>query len=205
MNIIIVVNNQENTKSIIERINNTKFKIKKTFVVYDFNDIENIINNEKEGLIIINQKVKLCENKNFNFDNYSICKYNLLSSKDSMNLNCQSISNNNEYLVVKKVINEMNVIGYNFKYKGTQYLLECITYIINQNNMDLLDNLNKNVYEYVATKYNKSLSNIKTNIIKATEYVNIYQDKDILLNYFSISIDITPKFVISTILNKLLF
>lgn len=40
------------------------------------------------------------------------------------------------------------------------------------NNLDLLDNLESNVYKYVSFKYNKSLNNIKTNIIKATMKIN---------------------------------
>lgn len=40
------------------------------------------------------------------------------------------------------------------------------------NNLDLLDNLESNVYKYVSSKYNKSLNNIKTNIIKATMKIN---------------------------------
>ena len=46
--------------------------------------------------------------------------------------------------------------------------------------------------------------NVKTNIIKATNYVYRYQDKEVLYKYFSINIKVTPKLVISIILNKLI-
>jgi len=59
-------------------------------------------------------------------------------------------------------------LGYNWKYKGTNYLLEAIIYIYKNNNLDLLDNLEKNVYKYISCRYNKSINNVKTNIIKAT-------------------------------------
>lgn len=104
----------------------------------------------------------------------------------------------------KKVIWELSNLGYNFKLKGTQYIVETIMYIYKKKNIDLLDNLEENVYKAIAIKNNKSLSNIKTNIIKSTKFVDTYQNKNILYKYFSLDIKITPKLVISTILNKIL-
>lgn len=54
--------------------------------------------------------------------------------------------------------------------------------------MDLIENLESNVYKYIAYKYEKTILNIKTNIINSTRIV---QRKN---KY------ITPKFVISNIL-----
>ena len=104
----------------------------------------------------------------------------------------------------KKVIWELSNLGYNFKLKGTQYIVETIMYIYKKKNIDLLDNLEENVYKAIAIKNNKSLSNIKTNIIKSTKFVDTYQNKNILYKYFSLDIKITTKLVISTILNKIL-
>lgn len=113
---------------------------------------------------------------------------------------------------MKKDIKSYNVIskqllllGYNFKQKGSKYLCESIEYIYKSGNLELVDNLEKNVYKYIALKNNKTLINIKTNIIKATEYVYNNQDKELLYKYFSINNKITPKLVISTILNKMIF
>jgi DNA-binding LytR/AlgR family response regulator len=101
--------------------------------------------------------------------------------------------NNEKENIREKIISELNDIGYNFKYIGTVYLLEAIIYIYKSNNLDLLDNLERNVYKYISFKYNKSVNNIKTNIIKAT--IKISKSKDI---------DYTPKFVISNIVIKML-
>ncbi len=103
----------------------------------------------------------------------------------------------------ERITKELLSLGYNFKLKGTQYLLESIEYISNNKNIDLLENLEKNVYQYIAEKKGKKIINIKTSIIKATNYVYNYQDEEMLNKYFSIKIKITPKLVISTILNKL--
>ncbi len=106
-------------------------------------------------------------------------------------------------IIRQKVLNELLLLGYNFKLKGTQYLLESIMYIYTKKEMNLLENLEKNVYKYISEKNNKSLLNIKTSIIKSTNYVYGYQNKNVLDEYFSIDIKITPKLVISTILEKL--
>lgn len=89
------------------------------------------------------------------------------------------------------IVNELLNIGYNFKHKGTQYIYETIMYIYEKNNMDLIDNLENNVYRYIAYKHNKSILNIKINIINSTKSISEKND------------NITPKYVISKILIKL--
>lgn len=106
--------------------------------------------------------------------------------------------------ISQEIAKELLLLGYNFKLEGTHYLLETISYIYNKNNMKLLKNLEKNVYKEIAIKNGKKILDIKTSIIRATNYVYNYQDEDKLYEYFSINIKITPKLVISTILNKLL-
>lgn len=89
---------------------------------------------------------------------------------------------------------DLQEMGYNFKYRGTLYILDAIEYIYKSNNMDLLENLEKNVYNIIANKYNKSINNIKTNIIKSTNSIqnnnNDYKEN-------------TPKAIITKILIKL--
>lgn len=91
----------------------------------------------------------------------------------------------------EEIIHELLRIGYNFKHKGTQYIYEAIIYIYKRNNMDLIDNLENNVYRYIAKKHNKSILNIKINIINSTKLISEKND------------NITPKHVISKILIKL--
>lgn len=102
----------------------------------------------------------------------------------------------NKKNIKERINEELSKMGYNWKYKGTYYILESILYIYEKNNIDLLDNLEQNVYKYVSFKSNKSINNIKTNIIKST---NKLEDT----NYFIEKP--TPKLVISMILNKLMF
>ena len=92
------------------------------------------------------------------------------------------------------ISSELLNMGDSIKYKGTQYILESIIYIYENNNLDLLDNLEQNVYKHISSKHNKSINNIKTNIIKATNE----REKEKLSLY-----RLTPKLSIMTILNKI--
>lgn len=60
---------------------------------------------------------------------------------------------------------------------------------IGNNNFKMLDNLEKNVYSFVAHKYQTTVTNIKTNIVKATKAIG----KEELYLY--------PKDVITEIVN----
>lgn len=58
--------------------------------------------------------------------------------------------------------------GYNFKLRGTSYIMEAILYVYSNNNMNLLDNLEQNVLKSIALSNEKTLHNIQTSITKAT-------------------------------------
>lgn len=157
------------------------------------------INCVKEPEIIIISEDKQLMNKVIS--DYKI--YNIISKLEKDDILHRKIEeiirniyiSNNKGNIRAFISNELEKIGYNWKYKGTHYILEAIIYIYQSNNMDLLDNLEKNVYKYISYHYNKSVNNIKTNIIKATNYID--KDKQYIENP-------TPKLVISDILNKLI-
>lgn len=69
---------------------------------------------------------------------------------------------------------------------------------------ELLDNLEANVYKIIAYKNNKTINNIKTNIIKATSLAYICQKENKINEYFGFEIKPTPKVVISTVIQKIL-
>lgn len=110
----------------------------------------------------------------------------------------------NKSLIKKRIIEELSYIGYNFKHKGSQYIMETILCIYT-NNKDfyLLNNLEKQIYKYIAYNHNTSINNIKTNIIRATELAYTCQDEDIINNYFNVEIKMKPKDVISKILTEI--
>ena len=100
-------------------------------------------------------------------------------------------SNSKEELS-KKISSELIYIGYNPSHLGTQYIKECI--------------LENYLYKQIAFSHGKSFQNVKSNIIKATNFMYAESDMSILKNYFHFNDNKrkpTPKIVISTILSKL--
>ncbi len=106
----------------------------------------------------------------------------------------------------KKIYSELVHIGYNPSHIGTQYIKECILEIYSNSNNTYTQNLENFIYKKIAFSHNKSLKNVKTNIVKATDYMYTEADMSKIKDYFCFN-DInkkpTPKVVISTILNKL--
>lgn len=106
----------------------------------------------------------------------------------------------------RKIAKELEYIGYEFKYKGTHYLLDTIYELYWQNTDSMIDNLQSGIYPIIAEKYNKTVYNIKSSIGKATDCMYCDCDMDKLVKYFHLSYDTkpTPKQVVFTVINKLL-
>lgn len=105
--------------------------------------------------------------------------------------------------VKNKIINELQNVGYNLSHNGTHYIAESVL-LIAKFKYDS-ENLSKTVYPKVSQIYNKSLNNIKTNIITATDAAYKNMNKDIIKKYLKIPDNIKPtaKMVINTISKKL--
>lgn len=199
INIIIVDKNIQNIVYLVNKINSKeKFK---SYVATTNEEILEIISHIQIDVIFCNKNFTIIHNMKgtpiFNIeDNIKSIKIDECLSEISKKV---LIEEN----IKKKVINQLLLLGYNFKLKGTKYLLESILYIYEKRQMELVENLEQNVYKYIANRNDKTITNIKTNIIKSTNYVYKYQNEKVLYEYFSLDIKITPKLVISTILNKL--
>lgn len=196
-NIIIANKNLQNIVYLVNTIN--YYNMFKSYVATTNEELEKIMSHVQIDAIfrdsdfVIESNIK--EIPIFDTNNI-ISKINEYFSKVS-----KYILYRDEYK--EKITNQLSILGYNFKFKGTKYLLESILYIYEIDNEEAIENLEQNVYKYIAIKNNKTVTNIKTNIIKSTNYVYKFQNKEILYKYFSLNIKITPKLVISTILNKL--
>lgn len=105
----------------------------------------------------------------------------------------------------KLIIHELSFLGFNLNHNGTAYLCETIKLIIRCHNLSLTSNLEKNIYSIISAREHKSVSTIKSNILKAINYMYAECDSKKLMNYFSLSYDTKPqpKLIISTIINKL--
>lgn len=194
----IIANNQINLVFISLDIidSNTTYTLNKLYNI-------NILNINTTFIFYKNNTIK----KNISNLYTKSCVINMDLPLSTIHANIKQIINciNNQFDISKvynNIIDQLLSIGYNFKYKGTQYILDSIFYIYKKNNISLLDNLEKNVFPHICTKYSKSLNNIKTNIIKATNYAYLYQNKNLIKSYFKMDIKPTPKIVISIILDK---
>lgn len=137
-----------------------------------------------------------CLNKGVGFDSIVRRTINIINEIEE---------NNKKIILDSMVTEELLKIGYNFKHNGTKYLKESIIFLLNEQNDDLIENLEKNVYSHIARMHRKSIGNIKNNIVKATNNMYFECNEKFLLEYFSYEYDTkpTPKIVIQTILNKI--
>lgn len=136
----------------------------------------------------------------------SYCLNGNLFSIDSLN-RISNITKNSDFERCKrKVIKELEYIGYNFKYKGSHYISDTILELLGQNPDIMADNLQTDIYPIIAKKYNKTVYNVKSSIGKATDYMYCTCDADKLVRYFHLSYDAkpTPKQVVFTVINKIL-
>lgn len=111
----------------------------------------------------------------------------------------------NEQLIRKVIKEELKYLGYNPKYYGTEYLIEAI-YILYTNGIDGDDNLKKVVYPVIAKKYNKTIQNIKCNIINSTNIMVCECEENKLLEYLEF-FDYSkpgPKKIIDAVLNHII-
>lgn len=109
----------------------------------------------------------------FNKINYNI--NNLINKKQQNEILIED-------MIKKRIINELNYLGYDFLHKGSKYLVESIyiTYTLDSN---YEYNLEKDIYPKVEKKYNQTWNNIKSAIRYATDMM-YYNNKESKLNEY---------------------
>lgn len=109
-----------------------------------------------------------------------------------------------DYELRKMIEYELVSLNYNLTHTGTKYLIESIEYIYKTNIIRKF-NLTKDVYPIISKKYNVELETIKSDIMKATNYMDRYCDKEIKKNYFYCDNNMKPtaKLVMYMVLDKL--
>ena len=166
-----------------------KAKYKKSFIVISGSKLINKIDPDNNNLIY----------------NVLSKKMNLSDIANEINKLIEYKNNKNIHIIRQKVLDEISYLGYNTSYKGTKYLADAIQYTIIHNNMNL-DNLNRDVYPFLAKKYEQSIHNIKCNINRANLYMYYNCNSDRLRKYFSYYDDEKPntKTIIITIMHKII-
>lgn len=103
---------------------------------------------------------------------------------------------------ISKLIMKM---GYNFSHVGTKYLIETIEILYDENDLVMLKSVEKKVYSILAKRHTRNVSTIKSDIIKATNFMNeqaLMRKRRQEVFYESYE-KLTPKGVINTVLLKL--
>ena len=106
-----------------------------------------------------------------------------------------------EVYIKKFILTELKKFNFKVYTKGYKYLKEAIYMCIVDE--DALDNLSKNVFPYIAEKYNeKSYLNVKwcINQVINTMYNNTKQD--IVSKYFNLEYNVKPSLKLITIVCK---
>lgn len=83
----------------------------------------------------------------------------------------------NKKLLRKKIIKLLETSQFDFKLIGTTYILESILYCYENKSDYIFENLEKNVYPYIAQKCHTDLSKVKWAISRATNNMNFHIDK----------------------------
>lgn len=153
----------------------------------------------------VSSKIILCENKK----NSRNSKYQLYLTPQSTYLSIKNdfdilLSNLSERCIRMKIHKILNRLGFDFKLSGTNYLFDAIMYSTLHKNEYVFENLERNVYPYLAEKFNVSVSNIKWSIIRSinnmNSNLNSRKNKKILVEF---SEKITAKLLITEIVNRL--
>lgn len=104
----------------------------------------------------------------------------------------------------KQISVELEKLGYDFHYNGTNYLQDVILQMYLHDEFSV-NSLQRDIYPIVSNTYNKSVHNIKCNINNATELMYCKCEQSKLKNYFNFYDDTKPttKIVVYTVLNKI--
>lgn len=102
----------------------------------------------------------------------TLCIWKNAPIEDTIAVISKFISKKDLELIRKEIIKILENFHFDFKILGTTYLIETILYCYENRADCVFDNLERNVYPYVAQKFHTSLNNVKWNIIRATEIMN---------------------------------
>lgn len=118
------------------------------------------------------------------------------------------VSKENKNLMRKKIIKLLEPFRFDFKLIGTTYIVETILYCYENYSDYVFENLEKNVYPFVALECKTNVENVKWASIRAINSMNAHlslAEKKILFGEFNLDVSekATAKQLISTIVTKI--
>lgn len=129
-------------------------------------NINKILPKIESKIILCKNKEKLRNSKHIMYITHE-ANYNLVQKKfDTFLLNVD------EKHMHKKIHKLLERFGFDFKLTGTNYLFDAIIYSVIHKDEYLFENLERNVYPYVAKKFNVSIGNVKWSIVRSINNMN---------------------------------
>ena len=198
MNVLIIEKDMKYCNKLIKVIGNN-FDLKFCMISSHYEEIENGLKEFDFNLIII--EYELIDEFKSILEKYSNIVMVIYSDKGKNEFNnlyinktdspeevlskLMSLLNNNiiNYSLKLEIKNELKYLGYNPKYCGTKYLFEVIYILLNNEQYNYNDNLEKDIYPIIAKRYGKSVNTIKCNIINATDMMVCECEENKLLEY----------------------
>ena len=224
--LVILNNDIESLKIICNNIINEIPEIQLSGICTNIKEFDNLVNKVKADIILMNYSDyrNSVFRKKSDFPKFKIifCTSKILYKSSSNKLFISQTNNHSEILkLIKDFISTANIdalrldiikqlekdFHFDFKLIGTTYLLESILYCYEKKTEYVFENLEKNVYPYIAKKFNTTPLNVKGAIVRCIDLMNV--NVSISNNYISNNTSInlyekpTAKQIINSIVTKL--
>ncbi len=210
VNALVISNNIDFIQALLNELNSNNLDIKISNIITNYSNIMGLLNSSNFRIVFVDSSIPDANNSSF-FKLYKkkivflsyVANKKMISPRNLKILERLALYNDLPSIRAL-VLNELTTIGYNLKYKGTNYLADTISYILFSQTR-IVDSLQTKVYPLVAKKYGKSVNNIKSSMTKCTETMYCECDIHILQEYFGFYIENRPtvKQVICTVVDKL--
>ena len=224
--LIILNNNLESIKNLCNCILNEVPDVQISGFTTNIEEFHQLFKKVKPNIIMMDYtdyiNSKYCQKSEFKHLKIIFCDFNLSSRNTSKQLFilkktkpnemlhsiCKFVSKENRKLLRKKIIKMLEPFRFDFKLIGTTYIVESILYCYENQSDYVFENLEKNVYPFVAIECKTNVESIKWATIRATNSMNAHlslAEKKILFGNFNLDISekATAKQLISTIVTKL--
>ena len=217
INVVIFNNNLKFIKKYCNVISSNLTNTKVVGIASTKAELDNIYENNLIDLVILDQDTYSKKSTSQNLKDIKckvvICDEIIPHKKSQTTLYISNKSDNssiakelesfinkpNENTIRRKAFDLLESLGFDFKLKGSNYLLEAIVYSYLNKSTYLYENLEKNIYTYVSKKYNVSTSIVKHSIIRSINSTN----SNSLKSYFNNLDKITSKTLICEIVNRI--
>ena len=203
LNLLIVSSDACLTKTLLQNI--SKENLVDTSDNYS-TELSTVLGLDKADILFLSKDTVDIYNASSKYKKHRLIAVSLDEKKELVPKAKKSLNDLINYCTNEKkqrIIAELESISYNFKYRGTYYLIDAILEV-QKSAESKIDSLQKDLYPIIAKKYGKTVHDIKNCISTATDSMYCDCNIDHLKKYFNLCQDEKPsiKRIIYTIANK---